>query len=61
MYKPVVIQEPAEYSSLDWYEKWMVSLYEVEKFGGLQLVNPTMITIGICMVQLFKSTQVKLD
>ena len=48
--------------SLDWYEKWVVSMYGgefVKKYGSLEAVDPNLIPVG--MVQLFRSSRMKLD
>jgi hypothetical protein len=48
--------------ALDWYGKWVVNMYGeevVRKFGGLEVVDPNLIPIG--MVELFKSSRMKLD
>lgn len=47
---------------LGWYGKWIVNMYGeevVRKFGGLEVVDPNLIPIG--MVELFKSSRMKLD
>lgn len=47
---------------IDWYQRWVVSLYGeevVNRFGGLEVVDPTLIPVG--MVQLFKTSRMKLD
>ena len=47
---------------LGWYGKWVVNMYGeevVRKFGGLEVVDPNLIPIG--MVQLFKTSRMKLD
>ncbi|KIM41934.1 hypothetical protein M413DRAFT_445137 [Hebeloma cylindrosporum] len=51
-----------EWSSMDWYERWVVSMYGeevVRKFGGLEAVDPNLIPVG--MVQLFRTSRMKLD
>ncbi|PPQ85746.1 hypothetical protein CVT25_003064 [Psilocybe cyanescens] len=51
-----------KWSSTSWYEKWVVSMYGEEvmkKFGGLEVVDPKLIPVG--MVQLFRSSRMKLD
>jgi hypothetical protein len=51
-----------KFGSMDWYERWVVSLYGkevVERFGTLEIVDPTLIPIG--MVQLFRASTMKLD
>jgi hypothetical protein len=48
--------------NMDYYERWVVSLYGeevVSKFGGWDAVDPTLIPVG--MVQLFRSSRMKLD
>jgi hypothetical protein len=50
------------WNSMDYYDKWVVSLYgeEVMKnFGSLEVVDPALIPVG--MVQLFRSSRVRLD
>ncbi|CAA7262123.1 unnamed protein product [Cyclocybe aegerita] len=47
---------------MDSYEKWVVSMYGeevVNKYGSLEVVDPKLIPIG--MVQLFKTSRMKLD
>ena len=49
-------------NALGWYGKWVVNMYGeevVRKFGGLEVVDPNLIPIG--MVELFKSSRMKLD
>jgi len=51
-----------QWASMDWYERWVVSMYGeevVRKFGGLEAVDPNLIPVG--MVQLFRSSRMKLD
>ena len=51
-----------QWDLVDWYEKWVISLHgeEVAKmFGGLDIVDATLIPVG--MVQLFKTSRMKLD
>jgi len=51
-----------KWNNMDWYERWVVSLYGeevVKRFGGLEVVDPTLIPVG--MVQLFRSSRMKLD
>ncbi|KAF8904738.1 hypothetical protein CPB84DRAFT_1772695 [Gymnopilus junonius] len=53
---------PVVWSGLDWYRKWVLSMYGEEvvtKFGGLDAVDPNLIPVG--MVQLFRSSRIKLD
>lgn len=53
---------PAAWSSFNSYEQWVISMYGEEvirKFGGLQVVDPDLIPIG--MVQLFRTSRMKLD
>jgi len=53
---------PRLWNSMDWYEQWVVSMYGeevVRKFGGLEAVDPNLIPVG--MVQLFRSSRMKLD
>jgi len=48
--------------NMDWYEHWIVSMYGeevVKKFGGLEVVDPNLIPIG--MVELFRTSRMKLD
>jgi len=48
--------------AMDWYEKWVVSMYGgefVKKYGSLEAVDPNLIPVG--MVQLFRSSRMKLD
>lgn len=50
------------WGTLDWYEKWVVSMYGgefVKKYGSLEAVDPNLIPVG--MVQLFRSSRMKLD
>ncbi|KAF8811893.1 hypothetical protein BYT27DRAFT_7221290 [Phlegmacium glaucopus] len=50
------------WDSLTWYDKWVLSMYGkevVKKFGGLEVVDRNLIPIG--MVQLFKTSRMKLD
>ena len=50
------------WNGMDYYDKWVVSLYgeEVMKnFGSLEVVDPALIPVG--MVQLFRSSRVRLD
>ncbi|KDR74024.1 hypothetical protein GALMADRAFT_141768 [Galerina marginata CBS 339.88] len=51
-----------DWNSLDWYAQWVVSMYGeevVRKFGGLEAVDPNLIPVG--MVQLFRTSRIKLD
>ena len=51
-----------QWDSMDWYEKWVMSLHGEEvakRFGGLNIVDATLIPVG--MVQLFKTSRMKLD
>ena len=51
-----------KWDSMDWYEKWVISLHGEEvakRFGGLNIVDATLIPVG--MVQLFKTSRMKLD
>ncbi|KDR81914.1 hypothetical protein GALMADRAFT_135307 [Galerina marginata CBS 339.88] len=48
--------------TMDWYERWVVSMYGeevVKMFGSLEAVDPNLIPVG--MVQLFRSSRMKLD
>ncbi|KAF8973599.1 hypothetical protein BDZ97DRAFT_1912079 [Flammula alnicola] len=50
------------WESMDWYEQWVVSMYGeeiVRQFGGLEPVDPKLIPVG--MVQLFRTSRMKLD
>ncbi|KAF9526232.1 hypothetical protein CPB83DRAFT_837589 [Crepidotus variabilis] len=50
------------WDELDWYQKWVVSMYGeevVKRFGRLEAVDPNLIPIG--MLELFKSSRMKLD
>ncbi|PPQ76753.1 hypothetical protein CVT26_000142 [Gymnopilus dilepis] len=50
------------WSSMDWYEQWIVSLYGeevVSRFGALEAVDRNLIPVG--MVQLFRSSRINLD
>lgn len=50
------------WQNMNWYDKWIISMYGenlVKKFGGLEAVDPTLIPIG--MVQLFRTSRIKLD
>ena len=50
------------WASMDWYEKWIVSMYGgefVKKYGSLEAVDPNLIPVG--MVELFRSSRMKLD
>ena len=50
------------WQNMNWYDKWIISMYGenlVRKFGGLEAVDPTLIPIG--MVQLFRTSRMKLD
>ncbi|KAG5352104.1 hypothetical protein C0989_003829 [Termitomyces sp. Mn162] len=50
------------WSELDWYEKWLVSLYGeevVKRFGSWEVVDASLIPVG--MVQLFRTSRMKLD
>ena len=47
---------------MDWYEKWVISMYGgefVKKYGSLEAVDPNLIPVG--MVELFRSSRMKLD
>lgn len=51
-----------DWDNMDWYQKWVVSMYGeevVKRFGHLEAVDPNLIPIG--MLQLFKSSRMKLD
>ena len=53
---------PKTWASMDWYERWVVSMYGgefVKKFGSLEAVDPNLIPVG--MVELFRSSRMKLD
>ncbi|PPQ98462.1 hypothetical protein CVT26_013863 [Gymnopilus dilepis] len=55
-------ESPVIWSSLDWYKQWVLSMYGeevVKKFGGLDAVDPNLIPVG--MVQLFRTSRIKLD
>jgi len=58
-----MIQRGAKrWQGMDWYERWIVSMYGeevVKKFGGLEVVDPNLIPIG--MVELFRTSRMKLD
>jgi hypothetical protein len=48
--------------AMDFYQKWVVSLYAdevVERFGSLEVVDPTLIPVG--MVQLFRNSRMRWD
>ena len=50
------------WGSLTLYEKWVMSMYGeevVKKFGGLEIVDPSLIPTG--MVKLFQTSRMKLD
>jgi hypothetical protein len=50
------------WGSMDWYQKWVVSMYGgefVKKYGSLGAVDPNLIPVG--MVELFRSSRMKLD
>ena len=50
------------WESMDWYEKWVVSVYGgefVKKYGSLEAVDPNLIPVG--MVELFRTSRMKLD
>ncbi|KIJ23932.1 hypothetical protein M422DRAFT_195338, partial [Sphaerobolus stellatus SS14] len=47
---------------MDWYNKWIVSLYGediIANFGSMEIVDPTFIPVG--MLEVFKTSQLKLD
>ena len=51
-----------QWDSMNWYGKWVMSLHGEEvakRFGGLNIVDATLIPVG--MVQLFKTSRMKLD
>ncbi|KAG5643115.1 hypothetical protein DXG03_001541 [Asterophora parasitica] len=51
-----------KWHDMDWYEQWIVSLYGEEvfkRFGRLEVVDATLIPVG--MVQLFRTSKMKLD
>ena len=53
---------PKYWESMDWYEKWVISIYGpefVKKYGSLEAVDPNLIPVG--MVELFRSSRMKLD
>lgn len=53
---------PKFWESMDWYKKWVVSLYGpefVKKYGSLEAVDPNLIPVGV--VELFRSLRMKLD
>ncbi|KAF8970635.1 hypothetical protein BDZ97DRAFT_1790231 [Flammula alnicola] len=61
--REVVNSDPSKpWVKMDWYEKWVISMYGegvIKKFGGLKAVDPGLIPVG--MVQLFRSSRMKLD
>ena len=55
-------ESPKYWDSMDWYEKWVISVYGpefVKKYGSLEAVDPNLIPVG--MVELFRSSRMKLD
>jgi hypothetical protein len=53
---------PIYFEEMDGYQKWVISLYGPEfakKYGSLEAVDPELIPIG--MVELFRSSRMKLD
>lgn len=60
-----LVQRPKSskvWRSMDWYEQWVVSMYGgefVKKYGSLEAVDPNLIPVG--MVELFRSSRMKLD
>ncbi|KAG6841514.1 hypothetical protein C0991_010128 [Blastosporella zonata] len=55
-------QAKTKWNALDWYEQWIVSLYGeevVKRFGGWEVVDSSLIPLG--MVQLFRTSRMKLD
>ena len=55
-------ESPKPWACMDWYEKWVVSMYGeefVKKYGSLEAVDANLIPIG--MVELFRSSRIKLD
>ncbi|PPQ90279.1 hypothetical protein CVT25_013104 [Psilocybe cyanescens] len=60
--KEALTQSTRSWGDMDWYEQWVVSMYGdevVKRFGGLDAVDPNLIPVG--MVQLFRSSRIKLD
>ncbi|KAF5329800.1 hypothetical protein D9619_009071 [Psilocybe cf. subviscida] len=50
------------FEARNWYQSWLLSMYGdgvLKKFGSLDIVDPELIPVG--MVQLFKSSRIKLD
>lgn len=55
-------QLPKPWTRMDWYEKWVVSMYGegvIHKYGSLKAVHPDLIPVG--MVELFRTSRMKLD
>ncbi|CAA7262530.1 unnamed protein product [Cyclocybe aegerita] len=51
-----------DWDSMNWYQRWIISIYGdgvVKKFGSLAVIDPNLIPIG--MVELFKTSRMKLD
>ena len=57
-----LVESSKPWRTMDWYEQWVVSMYAeefVKKYGSLEAVDPNLIPVG--MVQLFRSSRMKLD
>jgi hypothetical protein len=60
--KVLMDQLPKPWLEMDWYEKWVVSMYGegvIRKYGSLKAVHPDLIPVG--MVELFRTSRMKLD
>jgi hypothetical protein len=57
---PPAISEGLDLSDMSFYENWIVAMFGeevVRKFGGLEIVDPTMIPVG--MVELFRNSKMR--
>ncbi|KAH9476993.1 hypothetical protein JR316_0010909 [Psilocybe cubensis] len=60
--KEALVQTSKSWVFMEWHEQWVVSMYGdevVKRFGGLDVVDPDLIPVG--MVQLFRTSRIKLD
>jgi hypothetical protein len=57
---PPAISKGSDLPDMGYYEEWIVAMFGeevVRKFGGLEIVDPTMIPVG--MVELFRNSKMK--